>query len=497
MLNIIVVALGIVSATGWAAPKDQKKMTDQQITNAIEYKLLTDSAMINNQIDAKVNDGIVTLSGMADYLMVRERAGKLAQTIRGVRGVVNTILLKPSVRPDDKIRNDVDSALSYVAATESYRLKPVVKAGVVTLSGAVQSYGERQLAMYVTKGVKGVKEVKDSIIVTNRSERPDTEIATEVKRALAIDVWLEPTFINTEVKDGVVTLSGTVGSSAQYGRASQLAWTAGVKSVHTGELKIEPWAKVSGQRKETVVTKSDPQIKQAVHDAFIYDPRVFSFNPSVDVEFGVVTLTGTVNNLKAKRAAEQDTKNTVGVWLVKNLLKVRSPKPPTDEKVAQNVKAALLRDPVVEGYPITARAMHGVVTLTGTVDSFFEKAEAEDVASRAKGAIDVKNNLKVSYPTVTYYSTGYDPYWSYQPYFFNRSPYAATWPYSSDAEVKNDIEDVMFWSPWVDRDDITVKVANGVATLTGTANSWFEFNKATENAYEGGATQVYNNIAVR
>jgi hypothetical protein len=36
----------------------------------------------------------------------------------------------------------------------------------------------------------------------------------------------------------------------------------------------------------------------------------------------VVTLTGTVDNLKAKRAAEQDAKNTVGVWRVTDLLKV-------------------------------------------------------------------------------------------------------------------------------------------------------------------------------
>jgi len=58
--------------------------------------------------------------------------------------------------------------------------------------------------------------------------------------------------------------------------------------------------------------------------------------------------------------------------------------------------------------------------------------------------------------------------------------------------VKANIEDKMFWSPWVNLSDITVAVANGIATLTGTADSWFEFNKATESAYEGGASQVHN-----
>ena len=63
--------------------------------------------------------------------------------------------------------------------------------------------------------------------------------------------------------------------------------------------------------------------------------------------------------------------------------------------------------------------------------------------------------------------------------------------------MKDDIESELFWSPFLDRDDITVAVTNGVATLTGTADSWFEFGEATKNAYEGGASLVYNNITVK
>ena len=59
------------------------------------------------------------------------------------------------------------------------------------------------------------------------------------------------------------------------------------------------------------------------------------------------------------------------------------------------------------------------------------------------------------------------------------------------------IEDKLCWSPWVNLDDISVKVANGVATLTGNADNWFEIDRATEDAFEGGAQQVYNNVAIR
>jgi osmotically-inducible protein OsmY len=59
-----------------------------------------------------------------------------------------------------------------------------------------------------------------------------------------------------------------------------------------------------------------------------------------------------------------------------------------------------------------------------------------------------------------------------------------------------DIEDRMQWSPWLAPNGVTVKVTNGVATLTGKAKSWFEYARATDYAYEGGAQQVFNNIEI-
>ena len=91
---VVIICFGLVSATSWAAPKEQQKMTDQQITNAVDHRLLSDSALMNNQIDASTNEGIVTLSGTANHLIAKERATMLAQTIRGVRGVVNAITLR-------------------------------------------------------------------------------------------------------------------------------------------------------------------------------------------------------------------------------------------------------------------------------------------------------------------------------------------------------------------------------------------------------------------
>jgi osmotically-inducible protein OsmY len=49
----------------------------------------------------------------------------------------------------------------------------------------------------------------------------------------------------------------------------------------------------------------------------------------------------------------------------------------------------------------------------------------------------------------------------------------------------------------VDRDQVTVHVEEGEVTLEGTVDSWREYRKAVENAWEGGAWSVDNNLDVR
>jgi osmotically-inducible protein OsmY len=57
-------------------------------------------------------------------------------------------------------------------------------------------------------------------------------------------------------------------------------------------------------------------------------------------------------------------------------------------------------------------------------------------------------------------------------------------------------EDEFFWSPFVDGDDITVQVDDGVAELTGTVDTWSERESAEENARQGGAVIVDNDLLV-
>ncbi len=470
----------------------EKKITDKDITSAVEERFLFDKAVPWSFIDIKINEGVVTLTGTVDNLLAKERATKIAESVKGVRSVVNTVNVQTVARTDEEIRKDVETALLMDPAADSYEIKTAVTGGVVNLSGTVQSFQEQSLAMQLARQVRGVKDVKSDITVKYKVTRPDPEIVADAKRALENDVWLDPSQVNVTVTSGKLTLTGSVGSAAEKTRARTLAWVMGVNSVDDQGLKVEPWLAKDMRRGAGSKPRTDDEIKKAVRDAFVYDPRVFSFNPEVEVNAGVVTLSGVVDNIKAKQSAEQDARNTVGVYAVKNHIKVRPVNPPPDDKLAQNVKDSLLRDTVVDSFQVDVKANNGTVTLNGTVDSYYEKSHAEDVAYRLNGVVSVKNSLDVEYPTVTYHNFRWDPYYAYSPYYYDWTRL----PLLSDLEIKDGIQDELFWSPFVDADEVEVSVDNGTATLTGTVDSWNEFFSATENAREGGATSVINKLKV-
>ena len=199
-----------------------------------------------------------------------------------------------------------------------------VKDAVATLTGSVGSYAEKQLDRPDCQGRQGSQggpqSDSRSTIKRNALTR---KLPPTVKARLQWDIWINGDLINPVVKDGKVTLTGTIGSAISKSRAFDDAWVNGVTAVDDSGLKIEPQAHNGAQQKSKTAISSDSEIKQAVQAALRLDPRVSAFSPDVTVEDGVVTLGGSVGNLKAKTAAAQDAKNVVGVARVENHLKVR------------------------------------------------------------------------------------------------------------------------------------------------------------------------------
>lgn len=490
---ILTIALLIAISTSAQA----REMTDTDITLAVMDALTYDPGVSGYLVDVETDNGIVTLSGSTTNLLAKRRAARLAETVKGVRSVVNRIEVKSLGRPDNEVRSDVVDALAANPATESWEVEVTATDGVVKLTGSVDSWYEKQLAAKIARSVRGVTEIDNQLALEYEDDRPDPEIAAEIREKLRWDALVDDALVSVAVDDNEVTLTGTVGSAAEKRYAISDAWVDNVDRVNAEDLGVADWARDERFRTDKYIPKSDEEVEEAINDALFYDPRVASFDVDVSVDNGVVRLSGTVDDLKAKRAASQVASNTVGVWTVRNQVNVRPGQPVTDAVVAADVRQALLRDPYVNRYDVDVTVDNGIAYLGGDVDTYFEKAQADDVAAQVAGVIAVENNLEVSDgDDVLTYSPYVDYDWwypaDYDWYTFPNGRYTAL----SDWEIKEEIEDEFFWNPFVDSEDVTVTVDNGVATLTGTVETWSERIEATANALEGGAVQVDNNLMV-
>ena len=490
------------------AAASEKEITDSGITSVIENGLLHEKGVVPNDVDVSTSQGIVTLSGSVDNLLAKGRAVKIAEGIRGVLGVINRISVTPVSRPDADLRKDILAALLQDPATESYQVTVAVQDAFATLTGSVGSYSEKQLAARIAEGVKGVKEVDNNVTINYLATRTDAEMAADVKARLQWDVWMNGSLIQSAVKDGIVTLKGTIGSAISEDRAVDDAWVSGVASVDRSGLKVDPKAHHVEHQAFTDATRSDSDIKLAVQASLHLDPRISAFTPDVTVEGGVVILGGNVGNLKAKTSAEQDAINVVGVGGVDNFLKVRPNGRPNDAEMEKELKAALYWDPLIDSSTITVAVVNRTAYLSGGVESSFQRSEAQDVASRTKGVLLIHDHLKVE-PDYTvadydwpYYADYAWPYAYYDWPYYNQPPYYTSetfgpQPDLSDAQIKKKIEDGFFWSPFVDRDDIKITVNGAVATLTGTVGTWIGWNEADKDAHKSGATAVLDQIKVK
>ncbi len=470
--------------------------SDQALSDAVEDELLYDPVAPAARIDITTRDGIVTLEGEVNDLLARQRSQRLAETVRGVRAVVNRIRVNPRWDlTDAEIAHDVRVALRRDPAADSYQIDVDVEDGAVALHGVVDSWQEKHLATLVAQGVRGVRLVDNRIAVQHGVVRTDEEIRADVERTLLWDALVDGESIDVDVQQGRVYLSGSVGSAAEKRIAREDAWAAGVKDVDTRMLEVRSRSEQGPLRRDRFAVRSDDEIERAVVDALAYDPRVNRMDVNVEVSGGKVTLRGAVGDLKAKLAAGADARNTVGVRSVKNRLRIRLSRGFTDGSVRTNVREAFERDPMLTDEHVRIQVRNGSAILSGVVDSYLERAWASDVTARVKGVVSVDNNLSVASGTAGVQQNPYVDEWAvldyqyriYQPAKRTRLP---------DDQIRRAIEARMKWCPFVRRSQVEVEVEQGVAILKGSVQSRIEQLSARECALEGGAAWVRDELNV-
>ncbi|WP_223650593.1 BON domain-containing protein [Hymenobacter psoromatis] len=457
-------------------------LSDTDITAAIELFFLTKKGVPAHLIDVATHDGIVRLTGITDNLLASERAEEIALAVRGVRGVVNNLVISTSDRANDELYHAVTQALSADPATTDYNVACTVADGVVTPTGVVQSWAEQQLVLRVLRGVRGVRRlVTDELTIRlGEIQNSDEEISTQIRELLAWDIRVFSNELVVRTTNRVVHLSGTVGTAAERAQVVAVAYQAGATRVDALDLFVAYWAISGDLRREKFANRSDEDIAQAVLDTFRYDPRVLSYQPVVVVHNGVVTLTGQVSSLRAKHSAERDARHVVGVWDVHNLLKVRTRWFTPDVEVGQAILDALARDPYVSIFDFRVRVTNGRAHLDGLVNSHFEQAQAAEVAGGVNGVAEIENDVRVL-PSAG--QAGCYP-GALRPAAYPRTDFA----------LAERIRTLYFWSASLHNQDVEVLVENGRATLTGTVDTWLDREQAAFDAYEAGALVVDNDL---
>ncbi len=466
-----------------AAPRD-----DREIADAIHREIIRDlGPQAAHRLQVDVEGGVATLSGSIDSYFARERALVIAEGIRGVRDVQGRPEVVPEHAPDDgRIEADAYKALAFDPMTRDAKWELQVSEGVVTIGGAVDGYATKCAAIETVSSLRGVRDVNDQVQVQGQVQGDQLQQALEARLqhdariagAQGIQVTTDP--------DGKVRLEGSVPSVRSRTAAREAAYSLGATDVDTSGLTIDPsatggsgalsgGAPRGGQGRTlpagAATGPDDDQLRQAIQSQLQQHGRLRDRQLDVAVKDGRVRLAGESDTLVGKREAEELVWSMAGVRGVENAIIVNPGQQKfDDDTLKEGLEDAYERHALLHDRGIDVEVENGRLTLDGEVRSAYEKQLAADLASRTPGVVEIDNGLEVG---------GADEA-----------------ELLDDDEIKARIERQLFWSPFVSADKVAVTVENGVATLRGQVGSWGEVQAATENALEGGARRVVNELTV-
>lgn len=118
-----------------------------------------------DQIKVVVKNGWITLEGNVQWQFERNIAENAVRRVKGVRGVTNSITLKPRAEPTE-IKRKIADALKRNAEVDANRITVETQGSKVVLKGTVRSWIEREEAERVAWSAPGITQVEDRIVVS-------------------------------------------------------------------------------------------------------------------------------------------------------------------------------------------------------------------------------------------------------------------------------------------------------------------------------------------
>ena len=213
---------------------------------------------------------------------------------------------------------------------------------------------------------------------------------------------------------------------------------------------------------------SDRTVHERVLSELEWEPSVNAAHIGVVVEDGVVTLTGHVGSYAEKIAAERAVKRVAGVHAVAQEIEVRYPsdKKMQDDQIAKRALDILSWNTTIPEDRISVTVQGGWVTLTGEVDWWYQRQDAESAVRKLTGVRSLSNNIAVK-------------------------------PRVQASDVKQRIETAMKRTAELEAAKIRVSAVGGKVTLEGEVHAWYERDLAERTAWSApGVTSVDDRIVV-
>lgn len=288
---------------------------DQIIKEKVDQLLFFNLDNADLGINAQVEKGFVTLSGIVDVLAEKNVAEKLTRSIPEVKGIENALSISTDGKTDDDdINQEVVSRITTEPIMEGSMVGAETNRGLVTLKGHVETLAQAHTAQELASTVMGVKDIINQIKIGEDLETPsdDASLVNAVERAFAESKEVSAQDIKTTCKNRVIRLAGTVDSPEEKELAYR--WASVVPGVRKVINKLN--TRHGGSDRDANLTNL---LRENLRKNHWTTPgaQIESF-----VIHGVAYLGGEVYSIEAKTQAEKVAMNLPGISQVQNDIEV-------------------------------------------------------------------------------------------------------------------------------------------------------------------------------
>ena len=220
---------------------------------------------------------------------------------------------------------------------------------------------------------------------TSEIHMTDGEVRQEVLREMRWDSRLRGATVEVEVREGEVTLRGTVTDAAEMLAAIEAARRAEGAFQVSSELRVDPY---NGR------PRTDANIAEAVRRTLEWDAQLPHERIQVAVSNGWVALHGTVERQRDRENVERLARRLEGVRGVYNLVAVE-PSAELADDVRDRIEEALRRRAQHEADRIELQLHGGTVSVSGRLHTWAEKQAVLGALTQAPGVQRVDDRLSV------------------------------------------------------------------------------------------------------